>query len=98
MPEPLPAETETSKDKPRRVGGKLKAALDLMIWGDRDSDNPRPAMPYDEAARTAGLTVRSMRRALERHHAQSYLRKQRQVLRASLDARTLSRLAELRDQ
>jgi len=65
-----------------------------MIWGTETHG----AMTYDEAARSVGMTTRAMRKALDKPHVQQHLREQRHVLRTTLSARTLSRLAELRDQ
>lgn len=81
-------------DKRRRITGKLKTALDLMIWGDKDST----AYTWDDAAVKANFTTRAMRLALERPHVRAYLNAQRQVFREAVGARTISRLAELRDQ
>jgi hypothetical protein len=85
---------ERRADRRLKITGKLKTALDLMVWGDADGI----PLDYDDAARTANLTVRSMRRALERPHVRMYLRQQREVFRAAISTRTISRLAELRDQ
>jgi hypothetical protein len=83
-----------SADRRLKIVGKLKSALDLMVWGAEDG---RP-LAYDDAARTANLTVRSMRRALERPHVRAYLRTQREVFRASISARVIFRLDELAHQ
>ncbi len=81
-------------DKRRRISGKLKIALDYMTWGD---ETGRP-LPFDEAARKANLTVRAMRLALERQHVRAYLRQARDVFRASISSRVISRLDELAHQ
>ncbi len=75
--------------KPGKVTGKLKAACDAIV---------HEAKPWNEAAVQAGLTVRSMRLALERPHVLAYLRTAKEVLRQSLCAANPRRLAELRDQ
>jgi hypothetical protein len=71
-----------------------RTALDLMFWGGPDGT----PLDYDEAARTANLTVRSMRRALERPNVRQYLRTQRDVFRARISARVIHRLDELSQQ
>jgi hypothetical protein len=86
--------TERNRDRRVKIAGKLKVALDLMVWGDADGT----PLDYDDAARNANLTVRAMRKALEKPHVRMYLRQQREVFRAAISTRTISRLAELRDQ
>jgi hypothetical protein len=83
-----------STDRRLKIAGKLKTALDLMVWGGEDG----APLDYSEAARTANLTARSMRRALERPHVRMYLRGQRDVFRASISARVIFRLDELARQ
>jgi len=92
------AQADNGTPKPPRITGKLREACLLMVWGAPDAPEPVPPLAYDAAARTVGMSVRSMRKHLEKQHVQAFLRTQREVLRASLDARNLSRLAELRDQ
>jgi hypothetical protein len=84
----------SSTDRRLKITGKLKTALDLMVWGNTDGI----PLDYDDAARTANLTARSMRRALERPHVRMYLRQQRDVFRASISARVIFRLDELARQ
>lgn len=71
------------------VSGRLKTALDDMIWA---------ATPWDEAARKANLTVRAMRLAMERPHVLAYLRSGRRVRLATMSPQNIQRLGELRDQ
>jgi hypothetical protein len=75
--------------RPGKVTGKLKVAINLMIY---------EAKQWDEAARQADYSVRSMRLALERPHVLAYLRSAKEVFRQSLCAANPRRLAELRDQ
>jgi hypothetical protein len=77
------------KTAPNGVSGRLKTALDDMVWN---------ATPWEEAARKANLTVRSMRLAMRRPHVLSYLRDERRVLLATASPKNLKRLGELRDQ
>src|SRR5258705_1714637 len=77
------------KTAPNGVSGRLKTALDDMVWN---------ATPWEEAALKADLTVRAMRLALKRPHVLSYLRDERRVLLATVSPKNLKRLGELRDQ
>jgi hypothetical protein len=77
----------------KRIGGRLKQALDLMVWGDGE----RRYFPDNEAAVIAGLNVLSIRNALHRPHVQAYYRAQCQVLRARESAANIHRLCEIRD-
>jgi hypothetical protein len=89
-----PMTTELAKtrpDKRSRVTGRLKAALDLMIWPDEMGRT----QDYYEAARTVNIAIRSMRKSLERPAVRMYLRTEAEVFRATLNAKSLSRLAEL---
>jgi hypothetical protein len=76
-----------------RVTGKLKAALDLMIFGGERG----VPLDYAAAARNANLTVRAMRKALEKGHVRAYLRTQRHLFRASVCAGNISALRQIRD-
>jgi hypothetical protein len=77
----------------KRIGGRLKQALDLMVWGDGE----RRYLPDNEAAAIAGLNVLSIRNALHRPHVQAYYRTQCEVLRAREGAANIHRLCEIRD-
>jgi len=77
----------------KRIGGRLKQALDLMVWGDGE----RRYLPDNEAAVIAGLNVISIRNALHRSHVQAYYRAQCQVLRSRESAACIHRLCEFRD-
>jgi hypothetical protein len=77
----------------KRIGGRLKQALDLMVWGDGE----RRYFPDNEAAAIAGLNVFSIRNALHRPHVQAYYRTQCQVLRARESPANIHRLCEIRD-
>src|SRR5262245_50349308 len=88
--EPLP----TRPNRPLQPTGRLKSALDRMVFGAADGI----PLDYVEAGRTVGLSSRSMRRALERPHVRAYLNQARQVARASINAKNIWRLGQLRDQ
>lgn len=76
------------RSKPGRVTGRLKRALDLMVW-ERRTDN--------EAAIEAGLTISALRMALQRPHVAAYYKNQRQVLREREAPANIHRLIEIRD-
>lgn len=82
-------------DKPKRVDirGKLKRALDLMVYGDESGKR------YDHitAPRAVGFSTSAMRKALERPHVVRYLQEQKQVFRKSLSAANIHVLGEIRD-
>jgi hypothetical protein len=86
--------TEKRPDKRERIAGRLRHALDLMIWGD---ETGKP-LDWQDAARAVNISARSMRKSLERPAVRSYLLEQKQVLRACLSAKSLSRLDELAAQ
>ena len=72
-----------------RVTGRLKRALDMMIWdGIRDND----------AAVANRITVTALRIALNRPHVRSYYRGQLQVLREREGSLNIHALVEVRDQ
>jgi hypothetical protein len=77
----------------KRIGGRLKQALDLMVWGDGE----RRYLPDNEAAAIAGLNVLSIRNALQKPHVLAYYREQREVLRARESPANIHRLCEIRD-
>jgi len=78
----------TKSDPKQSISRKIREALDVMVWQGKH---------YDEAARSTDLPVRSMRRALSRPEVLSYLKREREVLRASMSGRNIHRLAEIRD-
>jgi hypothetical protein len=89
-----PQQSNDPADKRFRISARLRHALDLMIWGNADG-NP---LDWDEAGRTVNISARSMRRSLERPAVRTYLREQKQVLRACISAKSLWRLDELAAQ
>jgi hypothetical protein len=72
-----------------KIGRKLKAALDMMVWEGK---------PWNEAAQVVNFDVSSMRKALERAHVRAYLNQQKEVFRASISSQNTFRLAQIRDQ
>ena len=77
----------------KRIGGRLKQALDLMVWGNGE----RRYLPDNEAAAIAGLNVVSIRNALHKPHVLAYYKHQREVLRSRESAANIHRLCEIRD-
>lgn len=82
---PRPAAKRTTK----RIGTKVKAALDAMVWD---------GLTWQDAARKANLSLQSMRMALRAQHVITYLRNERDVLRTSLSTRANFRMVELSEQ
>lgn len=77
----------------KRIGGRLKQALDLMVWGNGE----RHYLPDNEAAAIAGLNVLSIRNALQKPHVLAYYKQQREVLRARESPANIHRLCQIRD-
>ena len=80
-----------AKDRsaPRKVTGRLRAALIEMIWrGSRRAD----------AAQAAGMTDHSLREAMRKPHVKAFYLAELGDLRESERPRTFHRLVELRDQ
>jgi hypothetical protein len=95
MTENLPAEPTRQaieakgRTAPGRVTGKLKIAIERLVWfGDRRAD----------AATAAGLTDHGLRSALRKPHVLGYLRSELALLREGERPRNVHRLAALRDQ
>lgn len=82
-----------TKAAENRFKPQLKAGLDAMVWGIDDSG----PLEYDDAARSVNMTVRAMRKALERPDVQRYLREQRQVMRAAACASNISHAVQIRN-
>jgi hypothetical protein len=70
------------------VTGKLKAALDAMVW---------EGLKRTEAAQKAGLADSSLRFALRKPHVLAYFRAETAALRENLRARNLHRLDTIAD-
>jgi len=83
------ASMTADRSKPRSVTGRLKSALDDMIW---------KGLEYNVAAKANGLTVRAMRKAIDKPHICTYLAAGKRQLRASEGPRTLRRLVQLAHQ
>jgi hypothetical protein len=90
MTENLPAEPTRQaieakgRTAPGRVTGKLKIAIERLVWfGDRRPD----------AATAAGLTDHGLRSALRKPHVLGYLRSELALLREVARPRNVHRLA-----
>jgi hypothetical protein len=70
------------------VTGKLKTALDLMVWD---------YLKRKEAAALAGLADSSLRFAFRKAHVMSYYRAELAALRENLRARNIHRLDTIAD-
>jgi hypothetical protein len=81
----LPASVDRSKSG--RVTGRLAEAIELMI---------EEGKPWDDAARTVGMSARSMRKALDKPHVIAFLRARKQVFRALASAGNISALVDVR--
>jgi hypothetical protein len=87
-------EAKKRPDKRERVTGRLRQALDLMVFGD---ETGKP-LDYIDAGRTMNISARSMRRSLERPAVRQYLQAQKQVARASASAGNIWHLADIAKQ
>jgi hypothetical protein len=74
---------------PGKVSGRLKRALDAMVWQGLDRA---------DAAVQAGMTDHSLREALRKPHVVGYYTGQCEVLRTSALAKNLHALMDVRDQ
>jgi hypothetical protein len=77
-----------NRSAPMKVTGRLKHALDLMVWkGARRA----------EAAEGAGMTDHSLRAALKKPHVKAAYLAELEVLRTSERARNIHALVDVRD-
>ncbi len=81
----------------QRIDAKLKAALDLMVFGPAEGEDRCISMSFLDAAKAVAMAPSAIRAALEKPHVQRYLRAQKQVFRAAASARNISRLDRLAD-
>ena len=83
------AQAIDGRSSPLKVTGKLKAAIDLMVWqGSRRA----------EAAEKAGIKDHSLRTALRKPHVLAYYHGEIGVLRESTRAKNFHRLEAIADQ
>jgi hypothetical protein len=76
------------RSQPGKVTGKLRAALEAMVW---------KGLRRGEAAQAAGLAEVSLQLALAKPHVKQWYLGQLEVLRTSARARNIHRLEEIRD-
>lgn len=77
------------RSAPLKVTGRLKRALDLMVW-ENQTDS--------QAAVKTKMTVTAIRLALRRPHVLAYVRGQREVLLERECGRNIHTLVNVRDQ
>lgn len=88
LPQTRQAAAIEGRSARNRVTGKLKTAIDLMVW---------QGLRHTEAAAKAGLAAVSIRAALRKPHVLQYLRAENAALRASVQSRDLHRLDDIAD-
>lgn len=90
LPAPLTRQAIEARGRsaPQRVTGKLKVALDAMVWS---------GLKRDAAAAEAGMSDHGLREALRRPHVKAHYLHQLEVLRTSERARNVHALADIRD-
>ena len=84
-----PAEAVVGRSKRLQVTGKLKVAIEAMVF---------KAMPRAKAADYAGLSEQAVYAALRKPHVLAFYDQLLEVLRTSERARNLHALYEVRDQ
>lgn len=84
----VPAPTVDQPNKRLKIGAKLRVAIDAIVFDGLD---------LAAAAERANCSTRSVRKAFERSHVLAYLKRRREVLRASASGSNIRRLVEIRD-
>lgn len=84
----VPAPTADQPTKRLKIGGKLRVAIDAMVFDGLD---------FADAAAQAKCSTRAIRKAFERSHVLAYLKTRREVLRASARGQNIRRLMQIRD-
>jgi hypothetical protein len=77
------------RSQPMRVTGKLKVAIEAMIW---------EGLPRADAAAKAGMADSSLRFALRKPHVLAHHNAELAALRTSLRARNVHRLNDIGDK
>ncbi len=86
-PTPPPAKPDDGlKSRRMQVTGRLKVALDNMVWA---------GMKRDDAAQAAGLTPHALYSALRKPHVKQWYLAECEILRTSGRARRIHRLEEI---
>jgi hypothetical protein len=81
----LPA-TSTERSKPLAVTGRLKMAIELMIWEKHSRD---------DAAKAAGMAPKSLYNAFRKHHVLAYFRAELRALKESARAKNFHHLEKI---
>jgi hypothetical protein len=76
----------TQRSAPMKVSGRLKQAIELMVWQGHSRD---------EAAKAAGLVPKSLYNALRKHHVKAFLLGELGALRTSARARNFHHLESI---
>jgi hypothetical protein len=76
------------RSAPMRVSGKLKVALQAMLY---------EGLSRDDAAKRAGLAIHSLREAFKKPHVLAFYNEGLVIRRTSERARNISRLVDIRD-
>lgn len=79
-----------AKDRsaPLKVTGKLRAAIDLMVWH---------GLTRKQAAQQAAISEHTLYVAFRKPHVKAHYLNELEVLRTSERARSIHRIAEIRD-
>lgn len=77
------------RSAPLRVTGKLRVAIDAMVW---------QCLARADAAKHAGMTEYSLYSAFRKPHVKAHYLSELEVLRTSERARNIHTLVEVRDQ
>lgn len=84
-----PQEKVIDRSLPGAVTGRLKRALDAMVWD---------GLPRAQAAAKGPMSEHSLYYALRKAHVREYYKQQLDVLRLSTHARNIHVLEEIRDR
>jgi hypothetical protein len=93
----LAASGQRDPAKPRPIPTKIRAALELMVFGKPDDEDCTP-LGFIEAAKECGIAPDIMRRWLDRAQVRAYLLGQRRAFRAAICAGNEGALADIRDK
>lgn len=83
-----PLEKAIDRSAPGQVTGRLKRAMDALIW---------EGLPRAQAAAKGPISEHSLYYALRKPHVRAYYLQQLEVLRLSTRARNIHVLSEIRD-
>jgi hypothetical protein len=89
LPAVQPAHQRTNEPKPVKITGKVRDAINAMVWD---------ALPRKQAAEKAGISEHGLYKALRKPPVRAFYLSELEVLRTSERARNIHTLAEVRDQ